>query len=298
MRVIVTRARPEAERWSLELSARGLEAVALPLIQLDPVDDPAELMQAWQHLRDYAGVMFVSAKAVEAFFLAQPTQSDEFKPQAGIKTRAWATGPGTAKALLRAGVAAELIDAPSAAAGQFDSEALWQVVAGQVRPGTRVLIVRGSDAPVEVRTDVAAVAAAQRVRGSSQAKVKAQGNGRDWFANQVRQHGAQVDFVVAYQRGAPTWSPAQFEVARQAASDGSIWLFSSTQALANLDAVLPGQDWAGAFALATHPRIALAAKTAGFGVVWESRPILDDVVAILKRPANALKSHHEFRVQP
>ena len=259
MRVIVTRPAREAQRWVQDLSAQGLQAQALPLIEVGPVADPAAVQQAWQHLADYVGVMFVSGNAAEHFFMSKPPLAPVFIAQAAIKTRAWATGPGTAQALLRAGVEAQWLDAPAHDAGQFDSEALWQVVAGQVQPGDRVLIVRGGDAV-----------------GST-----GQGSGREWFANRVAQAGGRADFVVAYQRFAPDFSAAERQLACQAASDGSVWLFSSTEAVANLCAALPGQNWARARALATHARIAQAAKQAGFGVVGESRPTQPDVVAAL-----------------
>jgi uroporphyrinogen-III synthase len=271
MRVIVTRPRHEAERWALELSALAFEAVALPLIQVGPVADPSDLMQAWQHLGDYVGVMFVSGNAVEQFFSSKPATVMGFNAQTDAQTRAWATGPGTAKALWRCGVAAQLIDAPPPAAGQFDSEALWRVVAMQVRAGDRVLIVRGAQQAANPKSDGLL------------------GNGRDWFAKQLAQVGAHVDFVVAYQRGAPEFSHFDFELARQASSDGSVWLFSSTEALTNLGALLPGQSWDAAIALATHPRIATAVKNAGFGVVLESRPTLTDVVVCLKHLAQHFK---------
>lgn len=266
MRVIVTRPRREAERWALELSALALEAVALPLIEIGPVADPAGVIQAWQHLPDYVGVMFVSGNAVEQFFKLKVPGVLAFNAQGVTKPRAWATGPGTARALLQAGVAAALIDAPPPAAGQFDSEALWQVVSAQVGPADRVLIVRG----------------AQQLGRSGQEQINNRGSGRDWLAHQLDQAGAQVDFVVAYQRALPALSPADFELARRAASDGSVWLFSSSEALTNLSTALPGQSWAAAMALATHPRIAMAAKNAGFGVVLQSPPTLSDVVAALR----------------
>ena len=261
MRVIVTRPQREAQRWVLDLSALGLEALALPLIEVGPVADPADLVRVWQQLADYVGVMFVSGNAVDHFFASKPPLAPEFIAQEAIKTRAWATGPGTARALLRAGVAPDRLDVPSLDAGQFDSEALWQVVGAQVQPGDRVLIVRGSD-----RT------------GSTPA---GQGVGREWFANRLRQAGAQAEFVVAYQRCAPDFSAHESDLAQQAASDGSVWLFSSTEAVANLSAWRPAQNWAAARALATHPRIALAAQKAGFGMVCQSRPTLPDVVAAL-----------------
>ncbi len=265
MRVIVTRPPREAQRWVLDLSTLGLDARALPLIEVGPVDDPAELVQAWQHLAKFVGVMFVSGNAVAHFFASKPFVATEFSALSAINTRAWATGPGTVQALLRAGVAPQQLDAPSLDAGQFDSEALWQVVGAQVKPGDRVLIVRGGDSA-----------------GSA-----AQGTGRDWFANRVTQAGAGAEFVVAYQRRAPEFSAAERQLACNAASDGSVWLFSSTEAVGNLSAWLPGQSWAQARALATHPRIASAAKKAGFGVVCESRPTLADVVVALNRVAQA-----------
>jgi uroporphyrinogen-III synthase len=263
MRLIVTRPRREAQQWVRDLSAQGFEAVALPLISIGPVDNTEALHQAWQQLGDYVAVMFVSANAVDYFI-----ESNKPLEQCGcawpaIKTRAWATGPGTSRALLSAGVAPELLDAPAPEAVQFDSEALWARVSAQVTPGARVLIVRGADSAGAGST------------GSS-------GLGRDWLAERITHAGGVLDFVVAYQRCAPEFSPAELTLARQAASDGSVWLLSSSEALANLLATLPGQSFAGACALAAHPRIAQAAKDAGFGLVLETRPTLNDVAAALQ----------------
>lgn len=265
MRVIVTRPEREAQRWVRDLSALGFDAQALPLIKVGPVTDTAPLAHAWQQLADYVGVMFVSANAVEHFFAARPPATPEFGTGAASTTRAWATGPGTARALAGAGVAPERLDAPPMDAGQFDSEALWQRVGAQVRRGDRVLIVRGGD-----------------TAGSAGA---GQGSGREWFARRVTDAGAQADFVMAYQRHAPEFSSHEQTLACQAASDGSVWLFSSTEAVGHLGAWLPGQNWARARALATHARIAAAVKKLGFGVVDESRPTLSDVVAALQRVA-------------
>jgi uroporphyrinogen-III synthase len=162
---------------------------------------------------------------------------------------------------LRAGVELACIDAPPMDAAQFDSEALWQVVGARVRPGQRVLIVRGTD---------------------GQADDPQQGVGRNWFAQRVEQAGASVDFVVSYQRGLPRLSPQQVQLARAAASDGTVWLFSSSEAVANLQTCLPGQDWRAARAVATHERIVVAARAAGFAVVRESRPALADIMASLE----------------
>ncbi|MFZ9545433.1 MAG: uroporphyrinogen-III synthase, partial [Hylemonella sp.] len=109
-----------------------------------------------------------------------------------------------------------------------------------------------------------------------------QGLGRDWFAAQVQKVGGQTEFVVAYQRQIPRWNEGQRALAKAAASNGSIWLFSSSEAVANLGACLAGQDWGQACAIATHARVALAARHAGFGSVRESRPVLADILASIE----------------
>ena len=116
------------------------------------------------------------------------------------------------------------------------------------------------------------------VRGSDGENDSAsQGVGRDWFSQRVREAGAAVDLVVSYQRARPRLDAAQLQLAREAAVDGSVWLFSSSEALTHLLACLPGQDWRAARAVATHARIAAAARQADFGSVHESRPALADI---------------------
>ena len=269
MRVIVTRPARDAAPWVEAMVATGLDAVALPLIAVEPVADPEPIRQAWSRIASYSGVMFVSGNAVEHFYASKPALSPIFIEQIAIKkganseaaTRTLATGPGTVAALARAGVPAASIDAPALQAGQFDSEALWRVMGTSVKAGQHFLIVRGQD-------------------GSGlQAHA---GDGRDWFANQLQEAGAHVDWVTAYRRCLPPWSDAERRLAADAAADGVVWLFSSSQAVVNLLTLLPGQSWVHARAVATHARIAAAARQAGFGVVCESRPTLADTVASIE----------------
>jgi uroporphyrinogen-III synthase len=175
-------------------------------------------------------------------------------------TRCWATGPGTQQALLAAGVPPALVDMPDAQAGQFDTEHLWQGVQHQVQPGQQVLLVRGTDA------DAPSTA----------------GQGRDWLSEQLSQAGVQVQGLASYVRSAPVWDAAQCAQARAAAQDGSIWLFSSSQALRHLHALLPEQHWGQARALVTHPRIAETAQQLGWGVVRTSRPSAAEIRSSLE----------------
>ena len=257
MRVIVTRPVGDAQRWVSDLVALGHEAVALPLIQISASHDAQSVIQAWQTLDRYVAVMFVSGNAVQHFYALKPPLAPDFIAQGALKMRAWAPGPGTADALLKVGMDPARLDAPSPASPQFDSESLWQRVGDQVHVGDRVLIVRGGD--------------------GAAGNFASAGLGREWFANRIRSAGGIVDFVVSYQRSTPVFSAADETLACDASGDGSVWLFSSTEAVANLKTWLPAQRWRGARALATHPRIAAAAEEVGFGVVQESRPTLIDV---------------------
>lgn len=263
MRLIITRVQPQAQQWADRFAAHGDNAVVLPLIEVRGLMDATAVRAAWLNLSSYKAAMFVSRHAVDYFFQQKPAEAGDAQALAAAATRWWATGPGTAHALLHHGVTAARLDTPPEQAGQFDSEALWQQVHAQVQPGDRVLIVRGDSVAPD---------------GSSVAD-NDQGVGREWLAERLRQSGAEVDFVVAYQRGAPFWTGAQCALARSATADGSVWLFSSAEALGHLHSLLPGQDWSGARAVATHPRIAAAARGLGFGVVAQTRPTWDEVLA-------------------
>jgi len=248
MRVVLTRPRQEAERWAARLRECGHAPLVLPLMAIAPPPDLQPLRAAAADLARYRAAMFVSANAVQGFLAV----AGRFEGP-----RAWAPGMATREALRAAGVAAERIDAPAQDAEQFDSESLWQQVHGQLKAGDRLLLVRGGDS-----------------EGRSQ--------GREWLAQQLAARGVAVDTVMAYIRQRPSWSQAEQALARAAAADGSVWLFSSSEAAAHLAVLLPGQSWAAARALATHPRIAQAVRALGFGSVRQTRPALEDVMASIE----------------
>ncbi len=255
--VLVTRPEREAGPWVQALQAEGVQAEAFPLIEIAPLDDAQALHAAWVQVPQCLAVMFVSANAVRFFMAAQP---------AGLEVqtcRAWATGPGTQAALLDSGWPSAQIDAPRPDAPQFDSEALWAVVAERVRTArakgpAQVLIVRGADGQGQMA-------------------------GRDWLAQQLQQVGLLVLQVVAYARQAPVLSSLQQARACQAVQDGSWWLFSSSEAAVHLQQACPALDLSRAQALATHPRIAERLRRMGWGCVHL-------VPASLKLQAESIKS--------
>lgn len=250
MRVIVTRPPAQAATWVAQLRQQGVDAVALPLIAIAPATDPAPLHAAWHRLPALALVMFVSANAVAQFFAQRPAG---LAWPAGL--RAGSTGPGTTAALLQAGLQPAQVVAPPDDAPRFDSEALWALLAGEPWAGRQVLVVRGED-------------------------------GRDWFAQTLRAQGAEVDFVAAYRRLPPQLADAERRCIAdaQAAPAQHLWLFSSSEAVARLQALAPGADWSAAQALASHPRIAASVRGAGFGRVDEAPPTVEAVLRRLQAP--------------
>ena len=244
MRVIVTRPTAQAAAWVEALQRDGLQAQALPLIGIEPPRDLAAVRAVWARLPEFALVVFVSANAVQHFFAARPAGA--LWPQ-GLA--AASTGPGTSAALRSAGIAH--IEEPAAESAEFDSEALWARLASRPWTGLHVLVVRGD-------------------------------GGRDWLAQVLRKHGAEVDFVAAYRRVPPTLDePARRLLAAAKAEPAQhLWLFSSSEAVSHLLRVAPLFDWSASQAWASHARIAQAARAAGFGRVERVAP---DPQAVVRR---------------
>lgn len=265
MRVIVTRPGPQAGKWVNALRNAGLDALSLPLIEIVGPPDEQAVTSAWKRLSHFDAVMLVSANAVEQFFAHAPQDAAQAQLQAALQPRFFVTGPGSLEALLKVGVERGRIDVPNHASAQFDSEALWQAVGHQVRPGWRVLIVRGN-----------------RDADAGDDATASTGVGRDWFAARLHERGSAVEFLVAYVRRAPVMAANTVALMQVAASDGSVWLFSSSEAVSNLSVLMAGQSWSQARAVATHPRIAQSLLTAGFGVVLAARPAMADLLASIE----------------
>ena len=261
--MVVTRPEREARAWADSLQSRGVLCDTLPLIEIAALPDASPLMRHWQTVSKHLAVMFVSANAVRFFMAARP---------AGLalaSCRAWSTGPGTHAALLAAGWPAESIDSPPDTATQFDSEALWALVAKQTQGAVDVAAANASPQPTVLI-----------VRG---ADTQGQLAGRDWLALQLEGVGVQVLQIVAYVRRAPVLTTQQKALSQQAMQDGSWWLFSSSEAAQHLLQVCPDLPIGQACAIATHPRIAQRLLAAGWGRV-------EIVPATLQAQAESIKS--------
>jgi uroporphyrinogen-III synthase len=246
-RVLVTRPLAQANTWVKNLNEQGVDAVALPLIDIVPLANEPHLTAAWVGLADNKLVMFVSPNAAEHFFA---TASRGVWPPHVL---AASPGPGTSASLRAFGVPPQCIIEPAFDAPQFDSEALWQ----QLQPHD------WRDAPVLV------------VAGEG---------GRDWLAQQLKQAGARVDHLLVYRRGPPRWTSHLLQLVGQAQSrpGDCLWFFSSSEAVGQLLSRFPSPCWTQSRALATHPRIAQAASDAGFSQVITSRANFEAVLGCIQ----------------
>lgn len=241
--VLVVRPRAQALAWVDELAALQQVARALPLIEILPAPDPAQVARVLAEV-EAAGsepvLVFVSPNAVLGFFQAAASARGVRPGALEWPAHAWAaaTGPGTVAALRDFGVPPPRIVAPACDAPQFDSEALWSVVSGWAWVERPVWLVRGN-------------------------------GGRDWLGRRLREAGARVDVLQSYGRSVPVLSTDERALlsAAQAEPERWVWLFSSSEAIDNLQALAPDAHWGGGRALASHPRIAERAAKAGFGSV-------------------------------
>jgi uroporphyrinogen-III synthase len=250
--LIVTRPIVQAEAWAHRLGEQGVDTRVLPLLEIVPTSDAASVHSAWRRLAGCALVVFVSPNAAACFFDLRP-EAMAWPP----RTLAGSTGPGTRDVLLRAGVPPQWVMSPAEDEGpgepRFDSEGLWERLSARPWNGQQVLIVRGD-------------------------------GGRDWLADTLREHGADVGFVQAYQRRAPSWTAAQQAVIAECAAQPQrfVWWLSSSEALDHLVQAAPQLPWPRAQALASHARIEQRARAAGFGRVARCPPVLQDVVQALR----------------
>jgi uroporphyrinogen-III synthase len=252
MRVIVTRPAAQAASWVHALQQQGIDAHALPLIEIAPAADPCEADEAWRALPSRQMVVFVSPNAAEQFLSGRLVDAP-WPAHVGAAS----VGPGTTQVLRRLGVPPDCITEPASDAPQFDSESLWEQLRTRNWAGASVLVVRGD-------------------------------GGRDWLADRLRAHGADVAFVSAYRRIAPQLNGASSLLLDEAIARPAdhLWFFSSSEAVGHLAQARPHAAWTQAHALVTHPRIARRVRDCGFGAVHQTRPTLEAVVACIQSIAS------------
>lgn len=203
-KVVITRPRAQAEPLARAVAALGREPVVLPLLEIQPLPDPAPLRQALALLPEYDLVAFVSPNAIEAAFAhiaAWP---------AGVPVAV--VGEGSRAALARHGLTDETATIYSPPPGQpSDSEHLLQAIDLVRLAGRRVLIVRGE-------------------------------SGRELMPEAFAAAGALVTTVAAYRRATPALSPELAERLRALLATPNDWVITSSEALRGLAALVHALD--------------------------------------------------------
>jgi uroporphyrinogen III methyltransferase / synthase len=168
-KIVVTRAQDQAAELSERLRSLGADAIELPVISIQPAQDPAAMDLAITHLGDYDWLIFTSVNGVR-FFLEHLDRSPH--DLRFLKAKICAIGPATRRAIEDLHLKVDLMPA------EYVAESLVAAFASEQLKGKRILLPR------------AAVA-------------------RDVIPSELSKLGAQVDVVEAYRNVIPESAAAR-----------------------------------------------------------------------------------------
>ena len=188
-RIVVTRAKDQADSLSAPLRQLGAEVVELPTIEIQPARDYAALDAAIQRLGEYDWLIFTSVNGVRCFL--ERLDLAGTVDLRSIRGKLCAIGPATRDALERFHLKVDVM------AQEYVAEGLLRALSGFDLNGAKVLIAR------------AAVA-------------------RDILPDELRRRGAAVDVVEAYRTGAPADLAARAALVLQSKIDWIAFTSSST----------------------------------------------------------------------
>jgi uroporphyrinogen III methyltransferase / synthase len=201
-RILVTRPWTQAKPLVQAIEALGGEVVEFPTIEIRPPDNYGPLDRAIEQIKTYDWLIFTSVNGVECFLARFEKLAKSLTDLDGIEIVA--IGPETAKKLEAAGIPRGLVPQ------RYQAEGIVETLAGKTLQGKKVLIPRAAKA-------------------------------RDILPETLRQQGAQVDVVIAYQTVLPQVdAPALCRVLGEGGIDAITFTSSSTAS--NFAAMLQGQD--------------------------------------------------------
>jgi uroporphyrinogen III methyltransferase / synthase len=149
-RVVVTRARAQASGLARILRDLGAQVVELPAIRIEPRIESETVQRAIERIGEYSLIVLTSPNGVRLLFeamraagldaraLARPAKPPGATRDSG--TTIAAIGPGTARALDRCGIVADIVPE------RFVAESLVESLAEVEVTGERVLVARAADA--------------------------------------------------------------------------------------------------------------------------------------------------------
>ena len=137
-RVVVTRARAQASGLAATLRELGAEVVELPAIRIEPLLGSEAVRDAVADLHSYALMVMTSPNGVRLLFEAMAAQGRDARALANATVAA--IGPGTARALARHGVIADLVPE------SYVAEALVETLTSVDVRDRPVLVARAAEA--------------------------------------------------------------------------------------------------------------------------------------------------------
>jgi len=168
-RIVVTRAAEQAGEFSDRLRALGADAIELPVISIQPPEDPGPLEHAIANLAIYDWLIFTSVNGVRSFVERLDASPHDLR---SLRARICAIGPATRRAVEQLHLKVDLMPE------EYVAESVVAAFHGIVLGGERILLPR------------AAVA-------------------RDLIPSELGKRRAQVDVVEAYRNVLPPDAAAQ-----------------------------------------------------------------------------------------
>jgi uroporphyrinogen III methyltransferase/synthase len=201
-RILVTRPRSQALSLMQRIESLGGEVVEFPTIEIRPPESYGPLDQAIQQIASYDWLIFTSVNGVEQFLNRFEKLGKNIADLAGIEVGA--IGPETAKRLTAAQIQ------PSLVPKQYQAEGILEALISDTMIGKKILIPRAAKA-------------------------------RDILPETLRQWGARVDVVEAYQTVLPQ---ADVSALCKLLREGTIDMitFTSSSTATNFAAMLRDQD--------------------------------------------------------
>lgn len=189
-RVLVTRATNQALPLATQLTGLGADVLVQPAIQIGPPDDLAAVDRAIANLANIDWLVFSSSNGVQSLF-DRLLRTRDLRAVAHLKLAA--IGPGTAEALARYHLRADLLPA------EYRAESLAAALTDEAKAGRRFLLVRAS-------------------------------RGREVLADELTAHGGQVEQVVVY--ASRDVDAPEAEIAELLAHDRIDWVTVTSSAIA------------------------------------------------------------------
>jgi uroporphyrinogen III methyltransferase/synthase len=144
-RIMVTRAQDQAADFSARLRSLGADAVELPVISIQPPEDPGPLDRAIGHLALYDWLIFTSVNGVR-FFIDRLDRSN--LDLRSFKARICAIGPATRRAVENLHLKVDLMPK------EYVAESLVSALGSERLTGKRVLLPRAAVARDLIPTEL------------------------------------------------------------------------------------------------------------------------------------------------